>query len=379
MTKKPIPILEFTTGLTLGGTEKMLLSLVTRLSKEKYQVIVACLVYDMEIGKAMREQGIEVICLNARNKLDLRVIWRLYRLLKERKIQLIHSYLFHSSFVARIAGKMARVPIRISGQRDIDLWMKGYHRLWERVSLRWVDKIITLSEAGKRFLLEAIHVSQEKIVVVYNGIEPFPNSHTVDIAAQKKELGIPEGKIVIGSIGRLHEKKGYNYFIEAINILKPKWGNIIYCPLIGKGAEKEKLEKQIHQLGLGEIVSLKGPRLDVFECDATFDIFVAPSLYEGFGIVLLEAMSMKKPIVASRVDGIMEVVKDGHTGILVPPADPKSLAKAIEYLLENKTIAYQMGIQGRQRLEEYFTVDKMVKGVEAVYDKLIKEKLGVEV
>ena len=372
-----IKVLQLITELDVGGAERALLSLVKKLSSGKYDVMVAYLKGEGRLAGDFRNAGIKVFDLKMKNRMALPAVIRLYRLLKREKVRVLHTHLIQADICGFLAGKMAGVPVIISTKhnpdefrkrRSIPVWLDG-------IFANRSDRIIAVSNAVRDFLIKWERISEDKFTVIHNGIdmEDFnfrEFTSATDITAKKEELGIDSSSQVVGTVGRLDEQKGHKFFLEAIpEILKKVHG--VKFLIVGDGPLQNKLEKLSEKLKISENVIFTGIRRDIPEILAIMDVFVLPSIFEGFGIVLLEAMAMKKAIVASRIGGIPEIVDDGLTGILIEPANPSEIANSIITLLKNPEKAKQMGDAGSKKVEKIFTADVMAKQIEDVYDSAL--------
>lgn len=261
---------------------------------------------------------------------------------------------------------------------DIGLIKKTVYVVLDRFGERFVDQFIVVSEALRERLIERHKIPSKKIVRIYNGVEIDSDAGYRMPDVRKKimqEFMIPEDVMLVGTIGRLVWQKGLPYFIQAIKEIdaRCKMQNVRYL-IVGEGELKESLRVKVKSLKLEEKVIFTGFRQDVKEILSALDILVLPSIREGQPIILLEAMVMGKPIVATDIGGVNETVIDGVTGILVPPKDPSALAEAIVCLLKDRKKAQEMGQAGRRVVEEKFNVDLMVANTEEVYNQLLTEK-----
>jgi len=186
------------------------------------------------------------------------------------------------------------------------------------------------------------------------------------------ELGMPADVPLVGVVSRLTEQKGHAYLLDAFAEVIQALPSA-HLLVVGDGELRPALERQAARLGLQDSVTFTGRRADVPRIMMALDVLAMPSLWEGFGLVLLEAMAAGKPVVASRVSAIPEIVADGETGLLVPPKDPAGLARALLILLRHPAQAREMGRRGRQRLEQQFTATCMVEQTRAVYESLIRD------
>ena len=374
-----VPILQLITELDVGGAERVLLSLVKKLSRGKYDVMVAYLKGEGRLAGDFRDAGIRVFDLKMKNRMALPAVIRLYRLLKRENVRVLHTHLIQADICGFLAGKMAGVPVIISTKHNPDEFRKKISiPVWlDGIFANRSDRIIAVSNAVRDFLIKWEKISKDKFTVIHNGIdmEDFnfrEFTSATDITAKKKELGInPASNLqVVGTVGRLDEQKGHKFFLEAIpEILKMVHG--VKFLIVGDGPLRGKLEKLSEKLKISENVIFTGIRHDIQDIFAIMDVFVLPSIFEGFGIVLLEAMAMKRAVVASRVGGVVEIVDDGLTGILVEPANPSEIANSIITLLKNPEKTHEIGDAGKAAVEKRFTANAMARKIEDVYDKAL--------
>lgn len=364
---KRVNILYLVVGLGIGGTEIQLLELLKKLNREKYNPTVCSIKEKGVLADDIERIGIKIESLSIRNRFNFLALPRLVRILRREGIDILHTFLFWANILGRLAGRITRVPIIVSGEEGINLRKKKIAILIDRLTSRWVDKIVVVSKAIKNTLVAREKISSEKIEVIYNGID------LRNFKADYKKGGKSVPKV--GIVGRLHPDKGHRYFLKAAAQTIKKKPKVEFL-IVGHGPLREELEDLSNELGLSDKVVFAGGRRDIPQIMFSLDILVLSSLEEGLGNVLLEAMASGKPVVATKVGGVPEIVLDGETGILVPSKNPDALAQAILKLLMNPALAKEMGRAGRRRVKKYFTIDRMVKGTEKVYNNFVKEKIG---
>jgi len=237
--------------------------------------------------------------------------------------------------------------------------------------------LLAVSENIRSVAIDA-GVKPQRIQLAYSGIHLTCQFDAVDTTSVRRQHHLKPDRPVIGSVASLFPRKGHEHLLEALVEVRKEIPDI-YCFIVGEGDHRyqEKLHEIVQVRGLQTCVTFSGFQKNVMEYVAAFDVFVLPSVLEGFGIVLLEAMALKKPIVASRVGGIPEVVEDGVTGLLVPPGDPKSLARALVRLLRDPPTRFRMGQAGRQRLETYFTLEQTMAKLQGLYRSLVSPSPGI--
>jgi glycosyltransferase involved in cell wall biosynthesis len=230
---------------------------------------------------------------------------------------------------------------------------------------RKVDGVIAISQKISELLIEA-GVKCEGIRLIHSGVDPRPFA-----AAAKGPNGHPE-RLVVGMAAVLEERKGHRLLLEAARRLKQQQGLHISYRLAGEGSLKKTLEATAERLGLKEDVQFLGFVFDMPGFLADVDVVVLPSLFEGLGVSVLEAMAAGKAVIASRVGGLPELVIDAATGFLVEPRDVAGLADAIGKLAHDRNLIRSMGKKGRERLEKNFTMEQMARKNEDYYYSLLK-------
>ena len=378
MKDKKISIMFYSESFIFGGAEKYLNTLIKNLDFKKYSIK-----YASPEGNSLRTYkgglkkfGVEMLTIEpVKNKFDLINFFSQYRLFKEHAVDILHVNLpnpYHSQFTI-IAGRMSRTPNIVVTHhlpdRIVKVTWRG--RILESLLTRCIDKVITVSEFGKKIIMERLSFPEEKVTTILNGIDQEDIKHPGRDNLVRERLGIKSLEKVVGIVGRFTEQKGYRYFAEAASIVKKEIKNIKFL-LVGDGPLRKEIERLINLLNLVDNIIFTGYREDVYPLLEIVDIFVMPSIYEGgLPLAIQEAMLMKKPVIATNIGGNNEIVLDGETGILVPSSDSVSLAKAIILLLKDKKRAEKLGEKGARRIKEYFSSALMVKKTEKLYEDLL--------
>lgn len=376
----PINVLRIVPSLQIGGIGKTLLDLLPRLDKNKYNVSVCCLYRRDVLADAMEKAGIRVFCLDMKAKLDINLkyltgIIRLVNLLKRENIKIVHTHVYKASTPGRIVAILARVPIIIA--HEDDLLLRKNEMGLENFLAKFTDSIIAVSGAVRDFYVEKVNIPEGKISMIYNGVDLEKFNEKIDINKKKEELGIPGFCKVIGTVGRLTKVKGHIFFLQSAKIVKEKMKDTKFL-VVGGGSILQELKDYSSQLDITKDVIFTGAREDIPELLSVMDIFVLPSISEGLSVTILEAMAETKPVVASSVGGIPEIIQDGINGFLVPSRSPEALAEKILFLLKNEEIACKIAKNGKETVGSRFTLEKMVSDTEFLYDNLIKEKLKLK-
>lgn len=360
--------------LKVGGLERTLATIVENLDKTKYEVSVWCLIGEGQIAEELKNKGFEIKVLNFLSRNKLCNLLRLIRRLKKEKVEIIHCWGISGGIWGRFASILARVPIRFAHvQNTYDDFGKK-ERLIERFLGFFSDRIIACSEAVKKCLTEFVGIKPHKIETIYNSIEIQKFNRVWNTQAIRNEFKLKRGDIIIGNVSRLVPIKGHRYLLEAAVKIIEKFPRIKFL-IVGDGPLKSSLEAKTEELGIKEKVIFTGWRQDIPRLLSIMDIFVLPSLREGLGVAILEAMYLSRPVIATNVGGVPEVVKDGETGILVPPRDIQALTKGLSFLLQNPQKAKEMGKAGGKLCEKTFSSVTMMKKIHQLYTFYIDKKL----
>lgn len=367
-------ILYIIDGFEFGGGERVFLQLASILRND-YKVIVAstgCGRFEREI----RDLGVDFHSIDFNKRISWNTIKSIKDIIQKNEVQIIHSQGARVDLLSRIAGKWAKVPkivctiaMPVEGF-DVKIVRKFFYRLADRISERYVDAFLVVSNTLYRLLTESRGISSQKVIRVYNGIEVDQYTAKEKNSGLLKEWGIPTMAKVVGSVGRLVWQKGYKYLIKAMPKVLERFPETRLI-VVGEGPLKKELEMMARELKIDEMVIFTGAREDINEVLSCFDLFVIPSVNEGFPIVTLEAMAMSKPIIATRINGITEQIIDGKTGILVPSHHPELLTKAILQLIQDRELSEKLGMAARIAVEREFSIEKMIENTEKVYLELL--------
>jgi glycosyltransferase involved in cell wall biosynthesis len=297
----------------------------------------------------------------------------------------VHTHNSKAGFLGRLAAKLAGVPVIVhtvhgfAFHDEEPLWRQVLFRNLERLGSLWCDKMIFISQPLIDWALGDHIVVEEKIVKIYSGIQ-VDKFHPVKSEEKNRirsKWELRQEEAVVGMVSKLWEGKGHHVLIEAFKLVREKIKDAKLV-IVGEGYLYDELFRMVDTNGLRESVLFTGFQMDVSEIIATFDVAVLPSFFEGMGRVILEAMAMEKPVVASRVGGIPDLIDEGINGLLVRPGDVRELAHALEKVLSNKGLAKKMGREGRKRIQAQFSADIMVLSIEKLYRELLGRK-GISV
>jgi len=359
------------------GAERVILWLATGLNKDKYKVSVCILREDAPIVEKFREQGVETAVLGMKRRFGFCALWKLYNILKEKRIDILHIHGIRAAIYGRPIARIAGVPVILYSVHN--KWGGKLHFLLDRLTAPFGDGIFPFSNAVRSFLIDEEGIPEKYVkqtVHIGIDIDRFVTQDESLTLETRNGLGIPEDAPVIGSVGALTVQKGNRYLIEAMSEMLKEFPELRYIA-VGDGELRKELEDLSQNVGVDRNVIFLGARDDIPLLLNMFDVFVLPSLWEGLSQALIEAMAVAKPAVATNVDGTLEAVEDGVSGVLVPPGNPAALAKAIVGLLRDPQKMVKIGRAGRERVERYFSVRTMVNNFESLYDQTANDHYGI--
>lgn len=317
--------------------------------------------------KRHAQEGLELLPIAIRSEMDFASGWRLSRALRQLRPGILHAHDPHAVAMASMAVSMAYpppCPPIVASRRVAFRIKKNAFSLWK---YHQVNLFLCASEVVRQHLI-ADGIPAKLTTTVHDGIDVthVDAAPAIDIHA---EFWLPHGCPIVGTVGALVPHKGHRHFVSAAARVLRKVPDARFV-IVGEGDERPALEALIRQLKLEKHVILTGWRADVLSLHKAFDVFALSSITEGLGTALLDAMACRRPVVATRTGGVDEAVEEHVTGLLVEPHDEPSLARAMITLLENEPMRREMGEAGRARVEERFSVDRMIADTLAAYERV---------
>ncbi len=372
--KKKYKILHIIGGGEIGGAEQHVLSLLKGIDRTRFDPQLAC-VTSGPFSILAKEHKIPTYTFPMRFPLDLSPIPPLIHWSRKQSIDLFHTHGSRANLLGRLSARWLGIPnlttVHSSLAHDyLSPWSARLALGLDRLTLPLTSKIITVSE----YLAKEVALrGGQTIETIYNG----HSSITFDNPSStrhhfRQQWGIPADALVLGTIGRLHPTKGQIYFIKAAAQLRLKFPNL-HLLLIGDGPLRQNLALELQKNAIPHTITGYLPL--AYQALPAMDLFVLPSVSEGMGLVLLEAMQAGVPIVASAVGGIPEVIRDGQDGLLFPPRDVTKLTAACISILENDSLAQRLILEGQNRWP-MFSIDSMVKETEQVYTRLLDKTIS---
>ncbi len=353
------------------GAEKQLTLLATRLPRDEYAVEVCSLTRGGPYEAELRAANIPVTVIGKRLKVDAVAVWRLGRLIRQSRPDIVHTWLFAANSYGRAVARWCGAPILVASERCADHWKGTSERLVDRWLAPATDAIVVNSQAVRRFY-ESAGFDPKKLVLIPNGVAIGPAS-CVDRAALLAELGLPADARVLGYVGRLWPQKRVQDLIWATELIKNIKPNV-FTVIVGEGPDRDTLVDYSRKVAIDDRVRFAGPRDDVPRLMAIMEALVQPSEFEGMPNSVMEAMAAGLPVVASNIPGNDELVIDGETGFLVPVGDTKLLASRINRLLDEPDLSRRFGQAGQARVRDQFSVEAMVESHVQLYRDIARKK-----
>jgi glycosyltransferase involved in cell wall biosynthesis len=347
----------------------MLIHLATGLGPG-YRSEVA-LIRDRWLAATLRGRGVPVTILRYTSHRFAATLRDLVKLIRNRRVEVLHTHEFFMNTLGLLASWLTAVPLVATVHGTNYYSDTARRRIGYRLVGRRASRLVTVSEANKRFLAERVGIPPRRIQVIPNGVPLNNRASAASRSAHRANLGLNPDDAVIGTVGSVYPVKGHRYLVEAAASIVGRFPRAVFL-IVGQGGLRDELEAHAAKLGIAAHVRFLGHREDVADLMSIFDIFALPSLSEGMPLALLEAMAAGLPAVATQVGGVAEVLEDWKTGLLVPPGDGRALADRVMTLLENPLLAKELGEAAQQIAETRFSLATMVRTYEGVYSTMIR-------
>jgi len=365
---------KYEVGGGVGGSVRYFSTIFTKLP-ETYQVTVCSLSREDKGSQLLRDRGFKVLCI-PKGKFDLTKVFDLLRIIKSEKIDILHSHAFSSANFCRLASLISGVPVVVEQHfcHSVPLYQRFADALLSRIPVN----VIAVSESVKRFMVDKQFYRSDSIKVIYNGIDleagikgvinnAEPSSRNSSL---KDEFNINSGDKIISVIGRLHYIKGQQVFFAAIPEIIRNFPAMTFV-VVGEGELKNELERIAEDHNFTEKVKFIGFRNDIESIMGQSDVVVIPSLSDACPTVALEAMKCSCAIVASKVDGVTEILSDRKDALLVPANNTIDLASGVLELLNNPDLAQKLGQQARINVNQ-FSAQEAANRISKIYDEICK-------
>lgn len=366
-------VLLLTDADVFAGTEQHILCLAKELHRMAVDVAIGSPA-DAPLARHAAATGIETVAVAKGGTIDRPAVRRVREFFSVPMPAIAHAHNGRTAFIVAQALRGYPQARGVATQHFLTphhATKRGLAAVVYRAAHAWVNRkvhrFVAISEAVRREMLRRDEATPDRIDVVLNGLPDPMHSSLADSLQTRQQLGLTAVDRLLVCAARLQPEKDVITLVEAMALLRSK---DIHCVIAGEGEQREPLERRINELGLGDRVRLLGFRQDVLSLINAADLFVLPSLAEPFGLVLLEAMALSKPVIATQSGGPPEIVEKGRTGLLVPPSSPAALADAIDRVL-GLSSTKEMGLAGRQRYLERFTAERMAREMIQVYERAL--------
>lgn len=365
----------------LGGGQINVLSLVRSLDREMFEVSV-CSRGDGPLVEALRELRVPHFPIAFSKHIRKGIVKDIVSLLNSQHFDILHTHggvagLF-GRWSARRCGRPPRVIHTLHGIHYLhyrNFFLKYLYIYLERFFSRSTDAVIFVSDADRERGWRYKLASEDKMIVIKNGIDFESFDSKTFMERGRDKTGFDLSGPVVGTVARLHRQKGLLYLFRAVKNVRESVPDVAVW-IVGDGALRSSLQGLRRKLDLEETVVMWGERKDAIPLLSRFDVFVLPSLWEGLPYSLLEAAALAKPVIATDIDGVREIVKQGETGLLVPAKDPGRLAQGVIRLLKEREYADSLGQNLRDAAQKEFTLSRMLQKTQALYLKISKDLLN---
>lgn len=372
-----------------GGVGQYLNMLTKSLDKDRFDITVVCLseggdelAAELSMIEGVRAQSLQMDRYKVNLFSDLQVFSRLFRIIREEKYDLIHAHTSKPGFLARLAAVGTGIPTVFrpacfAFHDGVPKLTAVFYAGIERIAaLFFTNKIITVCNDERNLALRYHVGSEAQLINIYTGIELNRFDKSVNRKEVRLSLNIPEEAFLIGTVGRLSKQKAPSDFVNAALKVHQSYPDA-YFVWVGDGELMVETQELVASLELEEVFRFARHSRNIPDILKSMDCFVLASHWEGFSISVLEAMAAGLPVIVSRVSGASEAVLEGTTGCVVPIGDTEKLANAIGHMISNPEKAKMFGESGRRRMEQKFTLNRMVREIEQVYENIVVENSGV--
>lgn len=389
--KIPYRVLHVIDHLGTGGAQEVVCQLVKYSRRQFFQPEVLTLRGYGHYWDILRDWGIPIHCLfpyelegfKYYGGLHAHMLTRLFLFFSQKSYDLVHAHLLWSIMLATPMAALFGAPVRVNHEQVYDFARHSlgreffvYNSWLRHLSNRLSHHIIAGSNSIRNYLCEVEKVPASKVSLIYNGVDLEqldPRMTKRERTKWRKTWGIPRDALVVGGIGRLDPQKNFPMFLEVAAEVSARFPQAVFV-IAGDGEDRAKLEELTRKLGLEEKVRFLGFVKELRELYLAMDVLLFPSLFEGTPLTIFGALAVGLPVVASRVDGIAETLRDGQDAILAPPEDKELFVDQVCRLLEDRKLAQSLARTGQETVYRSYSAEAMVRQVEEVYLRLLEPR-----
>jgi sugar transferase (PEP-CTERM/EpsH1 system associated) len=359
-----------------GGMERGLLNVVNYGDREKFHHVILCLTEAGDFANLLAAPNCEVLELHKKEGNDWRLPWRIAAAARRRRIDVFHARGWPTLVETALGARLARVPGTLyvfEGKTFQDLQGIGFKRRWvQKAMIRSYQRVITLNRRMRADLAAECSLPEERIDIVANGVDVNIFRPREGRGQLRASLGLPAERLILGSVARLDPVKNHEVILRAL-VRAANDGSRPFFLLVGEGAHRAVLEREIQRLGLASDVRLFGYSDRIADLLNCMDLYIQSSFYEGFSHTLLEAMACGLPVVATDVGGTGDVLNEGREGFFFKPDDDETLASIIMRLRLDHQQRHLLGERARRRVSDHFPIQSMVRSYENLYLQLAQQ------
>jgi glycosyltransferase involved in cell wall biosynthesis len=362
-------------GSRMHGVKRLFTYIFPRHDSERFNLSLVSLRQRDLSEERLEAYGINIYYLG-KHKFNPRTYWALKKIVKKENAHILHMHGYGATTFGRLVGWFNRRATILHEHANLTGMYPGYLGPIDRLLAKHTDVAMAVGASTMEFTLKCRRTLPERTKLVYLGapMEEFYPRGPEEIAANRRKFGIPEDHFVVGTVTRLHENKGNQYFVAAAKKILERHPKTIF-PIVGEGPLEGELRAQAEELGIADKVQLWGFQGDVPAVMSTFDVMVYPSLWEGTPLTCFEAMGMGKTLASTRCDGLVQVLTEGETALMCGMRDADGLADIIVRLLENPALRERLG-QAALKESEKYDIRNFVRFCESLYEDLYEKYFG---
>jgi len=362
----------------IGGAERALFKMVRLLPRELFR----CSILTFKVNEQAEEIK-NIACplhvMPLRKTYDLnafKVARQIRHLIRRERVAIVHTFFETSDLWAGLIARLSGCPVLISSRRDLGILRSRKHGIAYRLMGRFYDAVLAVSPQVRDFCIQQDGLDPARVRTLFNGVEIDRILNSTSRSVMRQKMSIPGDVPVITTVGNIRRVKGIDVLVQAAGVVCQKHPNALFL-VAGRESEPEycrELEERISTLGLARNFRFLGSREDVFSILKMSDIFCLPSRSEGFSNALIEAMASNLPCVATDVGGNREVLRHGDSGFIVASEDWQDMACRLIHLLDDPSLASEMGLRGGELVHSHFTAEAMMGSLVKVYQELLRAK-----
>jgi glycosyltransferase involved in cell wall biosynthesis len=375
-----VRVAQVVTGLVLGGGGQVMSTIARNIDRSRFDLDFYCVIEGGAYLREIEDLGFKVTVLPAYDYRRLVpynpiAIARLARCLQRGRYDVVHTHLFQADVIGRAAARLAGIRTVVKTMHNMGRWKTRNHVAVDRALNRWTRKTICVSDYQRREVMRQERLTPAQVEMIPNGVDVRRFNISVDRAEYLHGLGLRPDRPVIGTVGRLIEEKGHIHLLKAIPQILRTHPSAQFL-IVGDGRLRESLTSYLEAQPYRDAVKFAGLRPDIPELLSLMDVFVFPSLSEGFPIALIEAMAARRAVACSRIPQVEGVIIEGQTGLYFDPSDSAGLATTVSYLLLDPTLRDRLAANAVHHVEATYSEVRMLRTMEGLYLQLLAAEIA---